>query len=244
MDENKSKTEAKNNSIEEARSDTIPDCLRPAIIVDKESYGDYKIIDGAVYSQDGTRLIYYPPEKRDREYRIPGGVSLSSDAFNDNLYLEELFIPGNCHVDNVRIDDDRPNNWRAPYSDGCFYSPIPFGSPNLQSINVSPDNPELSSCGGFLFSKKKQTLLRCPSGLRTDTYCIPGTVKDLGPNAFSFSKIQSIVIEGAMRIGEYCFSDSEIRSVKADNVYAIGGDAFCGCNKLEDAVITGQISEI
>ena len=54
----------------------------------------YKVLDGVLYSKDGTRLIRYPTAKKGAEYEIlPNVKSLAFSAFHNNIKLEKINIP-------------------------------------------------------------------------------------------------------------------------------------------------------
>lgn len=54
----------------------------------------YKDIDGVLMTADGSTLIYYPEGKQAAAYQIPEGtVRIASNAFYNNLNLQEVTLP-------------------------------------------------------------------------------------------------------------------------------------------------------
>ena len=52
------------------------------------------VIDGVVFSKDGTRLLHYPPTRAGASYTVPAGVKeIVRDAFGDVIQLKEIVFP-------------------------------------------------------------------------------------------------------------------------------------------------------
>ena len=55
---------------------------------------DHTIVNGVVFSKDGTELISYLKNKQDAKYTVPAGVRvIRKNAFKGNQYLTEVIIP-------------------------------------------------------------------------------------------------------------------------------------------------------
>ena len=55
---------------------------------------DHTIVNGVVFSKDGTELITYLKNKQDAKYTVPAGVRvIRKNAFKGNQYLTEVIIP-------------------------------------------------------------------------------------------------------------------------------------------------------
>ena len=64
-----------------------------SIIVDENNTA-YKLIDGVLYSKDGTTLVCYPAGKKDTSFTIPSSVtSIGRDAFYGCTSLTSVTIP-------------------------------------------------------------------------------------------------------------------------------------------------------
>ena len=102
---------------------------------------------------------------------IPSGVtfegksykvtSIIKDAFEINPYLKSVSLPGTLNS----IDKKA---WGH-----C---------PELEQIEVSPDNQYYSSEDGVLFNKAKDTLIAFPMNKKNLSYIVPNTVKRIEPN--------------------------------------------------------------
>ncbi len=59
-----------------------------------EYNGDFKSVDGNLYTADGEKLVQYAPGKADRSFAVPSGVtSIGAYAFSGVSALEEVTIP-------------------------------------------------------------------------------------------------------------------------------------------------------
>ena len=105
----------------------------------------------------------------------------------------------------------------------------------LESLTVSPDNPNYISSGNCLIDKRTGALV-----LGTSSSVIPsdGSVTIIGDNAFTnLSELASIVIpEGITAIGEYAFANcTALKSVSIPNsLMELEPYAFAGCSSLEN----------
>ena len=91
-------------------------------------------------------------------------------------------------------------------------------------IEVSEENPSISSLDGVLFDKEKTELVACPTG-RTGTYVIPDSVKVIG--LYAFEECEDLT-------GSY---NSQWGAM-------IGGRAFEGCKKLKEVSIPASVKHI
>ncbi|MDE5613566.1 MAG: leucine-rich repeat domain-containing protein, partial [Treponemataceae bacterium] len=79
-----------------------------------------------------------------------------------------------------------------------------------------------------------------------ETVVIPGSVEDIGANAFANSGIQSVTLDGVKNIGQDAFKDChQLTEVTiADGVETIGTGAFVRCDKLGTIHIPGSVTSI
>ncbi|MBQ4156394.1 MAG: leucine-rich repeat domain-containing protein [Clostridia bacterium] len=70
------------------------DCDNVANIeVDKDN-AYYCDVDGVLFNKDKTKLIEYPPKKKDKAYNIPNGIErICLHAFENSTSLENVTIP-------------------------------------------------------------------------------------------------------------------------------------------------------
>lgn len=99
------------------------------------------------------------------------------------------------------------------------------GAYNLETIDVSPDNPWYTSVDGVLYTKDKATLVAYPPG-RDDTHIdVPAGVKEIGALAF--------------------YGDWSLHSVSLPfGVERIGRAAFAECVHLETVTLPPTLREI
>ncbi|MCI9504285.1 MAG: leucine-rich repeat domain-containing protein [Clostridia bacterium] len=112
---------------------------------------------------------------------------------------------------------------------------------NLQTVQVSAENPYFHSDGGMLYSKNKRKLLLCAAknGL-TDLSGLPEEIEEIGDWAFAYhATLQSAVIpEGVKRLGDYSFY--ECRALEtlygSQSLESIGDRAFTFATAVSTAV--------
>ncbi|MBD5447072.1 MAG: leucine-rich repeat protein [Treponema sp.] len=79
-----------------------------------------------------------------------------------------------------------------------------------------------------------------------ETVVIPGSVEDIGANAFANSGIQSVTLNGVKNIGQDAFKGChQLTEVTiADGMETIGSGAFQNCSRLETVTIPGSVTSI
>ena len=153
-------------------------------------------------------------------------TSIGDNAFVNNFSLTSVYIPSN--VANIG------NNAFA----NCN---------SLMAINVNAANASYSSIDGVVFNKNQTTIIQFPNG-RGGSYVIPGSVTNIGNNAFYASlKLTSITIpNGVISIGSYSFDACwSLTSITIPNsVTSIGDDAFNSCINLASVIISTSVASI
>ena len=118
---------------------------------------------------------------------------------------------------------------------------------NLESIEVSEDNPRLTSRDGVLFSKDGTTLMRFPCGREGD-YTIPDGVKTIGSDAFSnCNGLTGVTIpEGitAIEIQAFHGCNSLTTVTLPESLSIIGRNSFGWCKNLEKVTLREGLSSI
>ncbi|MBI9010038.1 MAG: leucine-rich repeat protein [Tenericutes bacterium] len=140
-------------------------------IVLQDDFGAYKIIDGVVYSQDETKLIFYPGGLTSTEFTVPETVTeIVALAFTHNEFLEVINIHENIE--------------EISYS--AFYD-----LPALKDIFVEDENETFFDIDGVICENfRGVTLLRYPQNKAATHYTIPDIVDELG--FYSFYKNQNL----------------------------------------------------
>ena len=108
----------------------------------------------------------------------------------------------------------------------------------LENINVSAENPYITSVDGVVFSKDLSKLLAVPPA-RT-SYDIPDEVTAIGDRACYASSLKSITFpEGLLSIGEYAFfSSPALKEITLpQSTETVGDYAFAHCPNLQKAVV-------
>lgn len=90
--------------------------------------------------------------------------------------------------------------------------------PKLKEIDVSKDNPILTSVDGILYSKDMSTIIEVPTAYDLGNYVLPNNVKTIGAGAFS-----------------HCFNLTSVEIPQ--NVTSIESDAFYKCENLQSVTI-------
>ncbi|MBR3448365.1 MAG: leucine-rich repeat protein [Oscillospiraceae bacterium] len=175
---------------------------------------------------------------------IPESVTeIGESAFSGCRGLTSVVIPGN----DTRIGKNAFSGCNgvisleigagaAQYQD--IYNDLPLSSPKLESVTVSPDNPEYSSADGVLFNKDKTTIIRYPMSKKDEsTYILPDSVTKIGMCAFSgCESLTSVTIpDSATEIGGSAFSECTNLAgiIIPDSVTVFGGGAFSKTPWLE-----------
>ncbi len=117
----------------------------------------YSSVDGVLYSKDGSRLLFYPAYKADREFTVPDTVTdIGFFAFDRTLFLEKLNISANVsNIDSYQI----------------------FSS--VREFTADSTNAFFSAYDGALFNREMTTLRFYPSGSPSTEWTLPESVKCL-----------------------------------------------------------------
>ncbi len=165
----------------------------------------FKVVDGVLYSMDGTRLLRCPSDLTG-VFTIPEGVTSVDPGAFAFTKITSLVIPAS--LTQLPYDLCCPD-WKAgfdymnPYSAWMTYE----GSMTFQSYVVDPDNPSYTAVNGVLYNKDCSTLAACPSG-KTGSFNIPETVTSIGPLAFlNCGKITKLTVPASVQfIDRYAFA--------------------------------------
>jgi hypothetical protein len=176
---------------------------------------------------------------------LPGSVAkIGNNAFQGCARLSGVAISvGVASIGNTAFSGDALNNVTIPASVtnigiGAFQA-----NSALTAIAVNGQNQYYSSANGVLFDKTQATLIEYPGGVG-GTYAIPGSVTNIGSNAFyNCTNLASITIPGnVVAIGDYSFYGcSGLTSITIPgNVSSIGNYAFGNCSDLVSVTCDGN----
>ncbi|RKI95952.1 hypothetical protein D7W09_04765 [bacterium D16-34] len=154
---------------------------------------------GDLYNKDKSVLIFYAGGKTNQTFTIPASVRQVSRGFHSTKYLEEVIVPDGV-LGASPYSFAGSSIKRVVIGKGLReVSGMSFGS-GLESITVSPDNSNLSSDGGVLYDKGKQTLLCYPSAKTSTTFIVPSSVVNLSSSSFARCKyLEHLTFEGKLQ---------------------------------------------
>ena len=117
------------------------------------------------------------------------------------------------------------------------------GFVSLESINVSPDNPNYASSDGVLFNKGLTEIISCPRAKTSIT--LPNSVTTIGEEAFYRSSLVSIILpSGVTTVGSsafyYC---SSLESITIPSTVTSFDARFSGCTSLTTINYGGTINQ-
>ena len=112
-----------------------------------------QVVDGALLSMSGERLLLYPKARPEERYEIPEGVkSIAKNAISGEGALKTVRLPASV------IACELPN------------------FTGLEAIEVDEGNKDFKSVDGVLFDAAGETLRIYPSGRPNESYRIPDGV--------------------------------------------------------------------
>ena len=211
----------------------------------------YASANGVLYNKDKTTIIYYPDGKKDKNYKIPDGVtSIGEYAFDDCTSLTSITIPnsvtsigeyafyGCASLTSILI----PNSV-TEIDDSAF-----IGCTSLATINVATGNRNYVSVDGVLYNKNKTELIRYPDGKKDKNYTIIDGVTSVGQLAFcGCTSFTSVTIPNSVtEIGSSAFRNcTSLTNITIPNsVTSVGSCAFMGCTSLTSITIPDSVTYI
>jgi len=176
-------------------------------------------------------------------------IKIEGYAFNGCENIKQIHVPTACttvemfgiynckHLENVFLSSNVKD---------FHWANLSF-CPNLTTISVDDGNADFISNDGVLFSKDMKMIVRYPMGKEGTSYIIPSSVTKIGQNAFSHSKLGSIIIpEGVTEIEssafEYC--NNLTGMVIPNTVTSMGMLTFSNCANLTIVTLSANLEEI
>lgn len=207
-------------------------------------------IDGILFDKDGTRLIKYPENRDGNSYEVPNTVkTIDANAFISCKNLQTIVIAdsvekiGDSAFDGSKLKTINLGGGITNISNKPFY-----GAWNLTNINVITENDKYESENGILFNKGKTILIKCPPvTMNGETYEIPNTVAEIGPQSFYGSQIKNVIIPNSVKkIGsESFFACYNLEEVNLpEGLERIEWRALYGCHKIKTIVVPSSVTFI
>ena len=249
-------------------------CYNLSTIIVAEGNKNYKIVDGVLYSIDGTSIIQYPPHKQSEtdNYEIPDTVtSIGGGAFLSSR-LTSVTIPDSVKeigdrafmysdISKIALPDklisigeeafalcEKLTKIEIPASVEVIGLNAFYCCTSMNEIIVSPDNEIYTSIDGVLFSKDMKTLINYPRGKSGSEYTVPDSVTSL--EAYSFFNCDSLervfIPDSVTQIGDCAFYEcSNLTEVPIPKtIKSIGNGVFENCEKLTSIIIPDTVTSI
>lgn len=182
------------------------DCTSLSEVEVSPSNPNFQSVDGVLYDADHT-LLYYPPAKTDKSYRIIDGTQkIAAWAFWDCSNLTYLSVPASV----TEIDS----------SNIC-------GCKKLCSIDVDEDNPTYSSYEGVVYNKTKSEVMFTPPGLTT--LKIPENISSLGLTYSYYNylnctdSLQTLILPATVKVFSTISLDDRFQNLT--DIYYAGSEA-------------------
>ena len=174
----------------------------PELVLENES--SFILENGVLYSPDKTNLIYYPINKKEKEFNIPYGVTcLGKHCFYACDELERITVPETV----TKFENN-------PFS-GCTKLRLENKSAFYHVID------------GVIYNKFMTTVVGCLNGTTADEIVLPDTVTAINRNSFwSCKGIKKLIIsKNVDRIGYNPFASCENMLIesKSPNFISDGG---------------------
>ncbi len=249
-------------------------CYNLSTIIVEEGNKNYKIVDGVLYSIDGTSIIQYPPHKQSEtdNYEIPDTVtSIGGGAFLSSR-LTSVTIPDSVKeigdrafmysdISKIALPDklisigeeafalcEKLTKIEIPASVEVIGLNAFYCCTSMNEIIVSPENKNYKTEEGVLFDKEMKKLITYPICKSGSEYTVPDSVTSL--EAYSFFNCDSLervfIPDSVTQIGDCAFYEcSNLTEVPIPKtIKSIGNGVFENCEKLTSIIIPDTVTSI
>ncbi len=202
-------------------------------VTDEDLSGGIKDEYGAIYSNDGTRLLKFT-SKRIREYTIKEGTRVCCDkCFRRRINLESVTLPNSI----VKI-----GSFAFAWCEEMTSIQIPEGVISIDNLAFSDSGLKRVDLPNSLTSIGKEVFSGCRNLKEIN---LSDKVTSIGPRCFkdcsnlSVIRLSDSITKIEKETLAYCVALKEIKIPNA--VKSIGLDAFRGCSALEKISIGENI---
>ncbi len=218
--------------------------------------------EGMVLSKDGTKLVFYPNNKRETEYTIPSDIkTIGKYAFAGNNNLERVVFPSNVQeIENYAFYKtniskiDIPNTV-TKLGEGLFYGCEKLSEVNLPNNLIELPSGTFTQCVGLETVTLPETLTKINdvvfencTNLKKIT--IPKNVTEIGNNAFnSCTNLKEVKFEENSNLKTINLrSFADCKSLKAieipEGTETIYKNTFNGCTELKSIVVPNSLTKL
>ena len=231
--------------------DAFEGCVSLTAINVAEGNANYASIDGVLFNNDKTELLYYPASKTGSTYSIPGTVTtINSSAFENCGNLTSITIPNSVKTiyHSAFRNCSNLTSITIPESVFTLGNYAFYGCVSLTEINVASGNRNYSSEDGVLFNSSNTKLMCYPASKASTAYTVPESVTSIDEAAFyGCSNLKSVVIPNAeTSLGDGVFQNStSLESATLPNsITYIPAVTFGGCTNLTSIEIPSTVTFI
>ena len=178
----------------------------------------YTTVDGVLFNQDKTALVYCPPGKTSTAYTIPATVTtIEGNAFERCTKLQAIYFEEGSQLTTI--------------GNNAFLNCSALATVDFANCS------HLATIGEYAFS-------RC-SALTTIDLSGCSSLTEIGSSAFYYDQaLQSVKLPASLKkIGTYAFGYcSALKTFEfadEENLPSIGASAFYNCNNLQDKIYSG-----
>ncbi|ABX41327.1 leucine-rich repeat protein [Lachnoclostridium phytofermentans] len=139
-------------------------------------YTEFHVIDGVIYDQDITHLIYWPTRKKVKNLTFPSTLQVCYGSINNLDYVESITIPRDMKNFGTRMKME-----------------------NLKTIYLEKGNKYFTLYDGILYNKALTTLYLMPNKSSISTIRVPANYKGSYMRNFQneMTNVTKIIIEGS-----------------------------------------------
>ena len=210
----------------------------------------FSSIDGVLFDKNKETLIFYPSQKRDKEYTVPESVkNINSCAFYFTDYLENIVLSDALvSIGNSAFCGSNELKGLRLGANVSSVDATAFGyCDRFTAFEVDENNPSFTALDGVLFSKDMSVLVAYPCGNKMTAYTIPSVVTTIGEHAFYGNDcLATVFTKNVRRIESYAFyyAKNLKNVVCSEGLTFIGYNAFASCYYLESATLPSTVSYI